>query len=161
MTYRALRFRRRMIAAALAVALLPVRAAYAAGDAATPEEATIRECGACHMPYPPQVLPTRSWQALIKDLTHHFNENASLDATTSKKILGYLTAHAADAPGENHLFMRGLPPDTTPLRITDTPVWRHIHGEIPESVFTSPKIMTKANCGACHEGADQSSDTNN
>ncbi|HVI91543.1 MAG TPA: diheme cytochrome c [Dongiaceae bacterium] len=143
------------------VVLLPMAAAFARGDSISPEDATIRECGACHMPYPPQVLPARSWQALIKGLAHHFNENASLDAATSEKILGYLVAHAADAPGENHMFMGGLPGDATPLRITDTPVWRRIHGAIPESVFANPKIMTKANCGACHEGADQSGAANN
>jgi hypothetical protein len=153
--------RRLTISVTAALAFSPLAADFAQGDSVTPEDATIRECGACHMPYPPQVLPARSWQALIKGLANHFNENASLDAATSKKILGYLTAHAADAPGENHMFMRGLPDDTTPLRITDTPVWRHIHGPIPESVFANPKVMTKANCGACHEGADQSGNANN
>lgn len=156
-----MKLRHLTLSVAIAVGLMPIGAACATGDSATPEETTIRECGACHMPYPPQLLPMRSWQALINGLAHHFNENASLDTATSRKILSYLAAHAADVPGENHMFMRGLASDETPLRITDTPVWQRIHGEIPESVFASPKIMTKANCGACHEGADQSGDANN
>src|SRR4051812_22331997 len=71
-----------------------------------------KECGACHMAFQPELLPARSWTALMAGLDNHFGENASLDAATSQAILAYLQAHAADVGGgyghhHNHA-LRGL-----------------------------------------------------
>jgi hypothetical protein len=82
--------------------------------------ATLSECAACHMAYPPQMLPARSWQKIIDNLADHFGEDASLAEPVRTDILAYLTAHAADAPGtaQGPRFLRGLGADATPLRIT-------------------------------------------
>jgi|APAra7269097559_1048567.scaffolds.fasta_scaffold11363_2 mono/diheme cytochrome c family protein len=114
---------------------------------------TEKECGSCHMAYLPQFLPERSWQALMAGLNNHFGENASLDPNTSKVILDYLTQHAADRPGQDNRFLRGLADSVTPLRISDTPYWIRRHSEIPAEVFTHPKVQSKSNCGACHQDA--------
>ena len=37
-----------------------------------------KECGSCHMVFPPQFLPRRSWQKLADTLADHFGENAGL-----------------------------------------------------------------------------------
>jgi len=37
-----------------------------------------KECGSCHMAFPPQFLPRRSWQKLVATLADHFWENADL-----------------------------------------------------------------------------------
>lgn len=42
------------------------------------------ECGGCHVPYPPQLLPKASWQAIVAGLDKHFDSDASLDDKTSK-----------------------------------------------------------------------------
>ena len=34
--------------------------------------ATLKECGACHLAFPPQMLPARSWKKLMGDLANHF-----------------------------------------------------------------------------------------
>lgn len=115
--------------------------------------ATEKECGSCHMVYLPQFLPQRSWRALLSGLNNHFGENASLDPATSKVILDYLVQHAADMPGQDHRFIRGLAETATPLRISDTPYWIRRHSEIPPEVFTHPKVQSKANCSACHQDA--------
>lgn len=124
-------------------------------SSASPATITQKECGACHMAYLPQFLPARSWTALMKGLANHFGENANLDAAASKTIATYLTTHAADAPGQDDRFLRGLSQADTPLRISDTPYWIERHGEIPAEVFTHPKIKSKANCIACHQNADK------
>ena len=49
-------------------------------------QATIKECAACHMAFPPQMLPARSWEALMGDLANHFGENAQLDAAAAADI---------------------------------------------------------------------------
>ena len=147
------------VIAGLAVAALAAVAGgwLAAGSAwsATPKdpkEVFRDECGACHWAYLPVLLPARSWRAITADLSHHFGQNASLDADTTREITAYLVAHAADAPGSNHAFTRGLRSSDTPLRITDTPMWRDIHGGIRSSVFRRSDIKTKSNCMACHSG---------
>jgi hypothetical protein len=93
-------------------------------------------------------------------LNNHFGENATLDAATSQAILGYLQAHAADASGDyrhHHSHaLRGLSSSETPLRITETPHWIREHRrEIATSAFSDPKVKSKANCVACHAGAEQ------
>ena len=40
--------------------------------------ATQKECSACHIAFPPQMLPMRSWQSLLGHLSSHFGEDASL-----------------------------------------------------------------------------------
>ena len=58
-------------------------------------EATLKECSACHMAYQPQLLPARSWDALMKGLDNHFGETASLDPAVTADIGAYPTANAA------------------------------------------------------------------
>ena len=57
---------------------------------------TKKECGACHMTFQPQLLPERSWKAIMDDLGNHFGEDASLDNDSAHHIEGYLVSNAAD-----------------------------------------------------------------
>jgi len=110
------------------------------------------ECGACHIPFPPAMLPARSWTALMNGLAVHFGENAGLDADTVQTLRTYLEANAADAGGRGRRILRGLKPDMTPLRITQMPFWIAIHGgEVSTSAFKRAK--SKSNCAACHTQA--------
>lgn len=40
-----------------------------------------------------------------------------------------------------------------PLRITDTPWFRHEHDEIDAATWKHPNVGGPANCSACHSGA--------
>jgi hypothetical protein len=124
--------------------IMAARAADAAGQLYG------KECGACHMPYPPMMLPARSWHALIDGLDKHFGENASLDPQAAETIAGYLAANAADTRGSR--AMEGLGPNDVPLRITDTPFWIDAHEEVSARRFTAPAVRSKSNCLACHIG---------
>jgi cytochrome c551/c552 len=117
--------------------------------------ATLKECAACHMAYPPQMLPTRSWQKIMGGLADHFGEDASLAEPVRADILSYLTAHAADAPGsaQGPRYLRGLGADATPLRITQMPFWTRAHNEVSASAFAAPAVKSPANCAACHRTA--------
>jgi len=117
------------------------------------QETFNKQCGACHMAYPPVFLPARSWKAITNDLAHHFGEDASLDKATTKIIADYLMANAADrAPGVPEGVLRGIGPGDAPLRITDTPFWNSVHGNISATMFERPEVKTKSNCLGCHEG---------
>jgi hypothetical protein len=146
-----------LVAAGVLIPLSSLRAAPAV-PADGPQAKLAKECGACHMVFQPELLPARSWTALMGGLANHFGENAALDADTTRDILGYLQAHAADARGGGHHNhnLRGLSSSETPLRITDTPYWVREHRrEIATSAFSNPKVKSKANCVACHAGAEQ------
>lgn len=115
-----------------------------------------KECGACHMPFQPGFLPKRSWEAVMGGLKDHFGENAELDAATTEAITQYLVANAADARDPAPRILRGVDAKATPLRITETPWWRREHEkEVRPEAFLNPKVGSKANCVACHAGADK------
>ena len=125
--------------------------AAATGPSAIAEEPARlmeQECGACHLAYPPQLLPARSWRALMDRLPEHFGENAGLDPGMAKEIGAYLAAKAADAGGRDSRVLWDLGPGEAPLRITETPFWLHAHNLIPAADFRLAK--SKTNCLACH-----------
>ena len=68
----------------------------------------LKECGACHMAFPPQMLPAKSWEKIVDGLAGHFGEDASLDAATSAHIKDYHMTNAADSGLISGKFMRGL-----------------------------------------------------
>jgi hypothetical protein len=112
--------------------------------AGTVDPAYAKECGACHLAYPPSLLPRESWRRLMAGLERHFGQNAELDEATRARLEGWLVDRAPpDRPGQ------GKPP----LRVTERKWFLHEHGDVPKDAASRPAIRTLANCGACHPGA--------
>ena len=115
------------------------------------------ECGSCHLPFYPSLLPSRSWARLLSERDKHFGTDLGLDESTRVALLTFLTAQAA----ERHLTEAGVKIDgslassETPLRITQTPYWIKKHKDIRETDWLAPKVKSKANCDACHLDAVQ------
>jgi hypothetical protein len=105
-----------------------------------------QECSACHVAYPPGLLPAASWQRLLGGLPHHFGTDASLDPATVNELSAWLTAHAGGRRAAT------APPED---RITRSAWFVHEHAEIPAAVWNRPAIKSSSNCAACHTGADQ------
>lgn len=141
-------------AAAVITAAAP---AGAANFGTVDHPATAKECSACHMAYQPQLLPERSWKALMGDLSNHFGEDASLAPDVQADIEAFLVANAADAPANRRIrgLLKGLKDSDVPLRVTEMPWWKRSHGEVNPQQFTKPDIKSAANCAACHRGADK------
>lgn len=113
------------------------------------------ECGSCHVAYPPALLPARSWRKMMAGLDRHFGEDASLDPVVTREITEYLAAHSA-GKGElrgGRKVARSIAEDSVPLRITETPWFRHQHDEITADVWERTAVRSAANCGACHRDA--------
>ncbi|MBI3381371.1 MAG: diheme cytochrome c [Aquabacterium sp.] len=102
-----------------------------------------QECSACHVAYPPGMLPAASWQRLMNGLPKHFGTDASLDAATTKALSTWLTANAGS---------RSAPPQD---RITQSSWFLHEHDEVPTRTWQRVSIKSPANCAACHTRADQ------
>ena len=120
-----------------------------------PPETVRKECSSCHMVFPPQMLPARSWTAVVDGLPSHFGENLSLDDQKRKEITDWLTANAGDGPGVTKEYLRGVMLSQTPLRITETYAWIQEHRrEARDGDFAKPNVKSKANCVACHKDAE-------
>lgn len=115
------------------------------------------ECGACHLAYPPALLPERSWRKIMSGLERHFGQDASLDAATAKEITDFLANNSADRAGGKRgaKVMRSLGAKETPLRISETSWFVRKHDEVPPQAWKRPKVGSAANCTACHPGAER------
>lgn len=115
------------------------------------------ECASCHTLYHPALLPERSWRKLMAGLDQHFGENASLDAATQKEIGEFLSSHAADRDNSRRArkIAQSIPAGRTPLRFSETDYFTRKHDEIRADVWKRQAIASKANCAACHPGAEQ------
>ena len=104
------------------------------------------ECGSCHVAYPPQLLPARSWRAMMSGLDKHFGTDASLDPKTAAEITAFLERNA----GRDRA--RTAEPQ---LRITESRWFVKEHDEVAASTWKNTKVKSAANCAACHMNADQ------
>lgn len=113
-------------------------------------------CGACHMPYPPTLLPAASWEKIIGALPKHNGETVDVAPADRQTILDFLKTHAADTAnsGVARRVMRGLA-GATPTRITEVSAIQRKHRGLPAEVFARKEIGSRANCRACHPGAEQ------
>jgi len=115
----------------------------------------LSECGDCHEPYHPSLLPTASWQAIMSGLENHFGEDASLDKGTNTDISRFLNKYASEAWETEAAARLRHTSVTNPLRITRSPYWLKKHGEIADEIFKSKYIQSRSNCQACHMDAAQ------
>lgn len=137
--------------AALSLGTALMSSAYADDDehaVATAKNATWQaECSACHIAYPPRLLPRESWRAMMSNLKDHFGSDASLAAPATKEIATFLEDNA----GRKRQSSSGKPT----LRITETRWFQHEHDEVSSAVWKSAKVKSPANCAACHTQADR------
>lgn len=110
-----------------------------------------QECTACHMAYPPGMLPSASWHRIMGNLGKHYGTDASLDAASTQEISAWLQTHAG-----THKRVSEAPPQD---RITKSPWFLREHGprEIPPAVWKRPAVGSASNCAACHTNASKGS----
>lgn len=129
------------------------------------------ECGSCHVPYPPALLPAVAWEKMMASLKQHFGTDATLDPSSEKQVSGFLARNAGAGPqrdrdddddddDDHHKRgrdrQRTSSSDANTLRISDTRWFQHEHSEdLSPAIWKSPKVKTPANCGACHTRAEQ------
>lgn len=104
------------------------------------------ECASCHIAYSPALLSAPAWRRVMAGLTKHFGTDAGVDARASAEIGAFLETNAAEG--------RKRGGDSGVLRITETPWFTRKHREVPAQAWKNPKILSPANCSACHAGAE-------
>jgi hypothetical protein len=123
------------------------------------DETYIEECGACHFPYQPGLLPEASWRKLIspKALEDHFGENAELDEATRVELENFLVSNSADKSHfkRSKKIMASLKPQEAPLRITEVRFIKRKHHELKDKhVKNNEKVKSLSNCDRCHRQAE-------
>lgn len=139
-----------LLAAVLAALTIPT--AHADRVAMPPLKAYQQECAACHLAYPPGLLPAASWQRLMANLPRHFGTDASLDAATLQALSAYL---ASNAGSFKKVARDPAPPPED--RISRAPWFVREHDEISAATWKRKAIGSAANCAACHSNAAQGS----
>lgn len=121
----------------LFAALLAIPAVPLADDGPRlpPDPKYRAECGSCHVPYPPRLLPAQSWRRIMAGLERHFATDASVDEPTLREVSAFLERHAG---------RRAAPAGEQP-RITETAWFRKEHRKASTN--------NPADCAACHSGA--------
>lgn len=138
-----------IFAAALLAALTGV-AAHADSGRAMPAQvpkAYTQECAACHVAYPPGLLPAASWRRVMTGLDKHHGTDASLDPATVAQLGTWLQAHAG-----TYKRVTTEPPED---RITRSAWFERKHRKVDPAVWKLPSVKGAANCAACHGGAEQ------
>ena len=138
----------RLTALALSAALLAPLTAAADEDYAPPvtDPLVKKECGECHMAFPPAFLPTASWRKIMATLADHFGEDASLDAGIRDKVESYLIANTGNGRVDR---------DNPPLQITELFWFREEHDESEvRRMGRRRNVKTMVDCAACHRNAE-------
>jgi hypothetical protein len=104
------------------------------------------ECASCYMAYTPTMLSKSSWQRIMGSLDKHYGTDASVDIATERQIGVWLQSLG----GTYKRAEASSPAD----RLTTTQWFEKKHRKIDKEVWTRKSINGKAQCQACHQGAD-------
>ena len=120
----------------------------------------IKECGSCHFPYQPGLLPANSWKKMMVNLDKHFETDATLapeDFVTLSKYLNDNSAEKNMQYKRSNRIVSSLLPGQVADSISTTPYMVQKHKEIRKDLITQPDVKGLFNCMACHKTADKGS----
>jgi mono/diheme cytochrome c family protein len=106
-----------------------------------------QECAACHIAYPPGMLPAGSWARMTSTLNKHYGTDASLDDASVREISKWLQVNAG-----TYKRVKEEPPED---RITQTAWFVRKHRELDAAVWRHVSVKSAAHCAACHTRADK------
>jgi Dihaem cytochrome c len=106
-----------------------------------------QECAACHLAYPPGMLPASSWGRIMSGLDRDYGSDASLDAATVAQIGKWLESNAG-----TYKRVKEAPPED---RLTRSAWFERKHRELDAAVWRHASVKSAANCAACHSRAEQ------
>ena len=118
----------------------------------------IKECGSCHFPYQPGLLPSNAWNKMMTNLENHFNNDASLNEANLQTLTKYLNDNSADKNMQykrSNRIVSSLAKNQIPDSISTTPYMIKKHEDIRKNLITQNEVKGLFNCIACHKTADK------
>ena len=105
------------------------------------KELYLENCASCHVPLPPEVLPSETWRRLLLEPEQHFGQQLKPVIGPSLVIMWeYLKTYSRPEAAKKPL----------PYRIAESPYFKALH---PRVKFT--QTVKPASCVICHPGASQ------
>ena len=118
----------------------------------------IKECGSCHFPYQPGLLPENAWNKMMTNLENHFNSDASLNEADLQTLTKYLNDNSAEKNMQykrSNRIVSSLAKNQIPDSISTTPYMIKKHEDIRKDLITQNEVKGLFNCIACHKTADK------
>lgn len=114
------------------------------------------ECGSCHTPHHPSLLPERSWSTMLQQQNDHFGEDLALDEEGIQSLSQFLNLHAAEHAYSEAAWKisNSIDHNLAPVRITSTTYWREKHQQLQPAIWNLPSVNGKVECGRCHQDAE-------
>jgi hypothetical protein len=118
----------------------------------------IKECGSCHFPYQPGLLPSNSWNKIMANLDKHFGVDASLASEDFVTLSKYLNDNSAEKNMQykrSNRIVSSLLPGQVANSISTTPYIIEKHKRIRKDLISQKDVKGLFNCMACHTTADK------
>ena len=118
----------------------------------------IKECGSCHFPYQPGLLPANAWTKMMGNLENHFGSDATLSTDNFQTLSKYLNDNSAEKNMQykrSNRIVSSLSANQIPDSISTTPYIIKKHREIRKDLITQKEVKGLFNCVACHTTANQ------
>lgn len=118
----------------------------------------IKECGSCHFPYQPGLLPANSWNKMMVNLDKHFGTDASLYPEDLQTLSKYLNDNSAEKNMQykrSNRIVSSLRNGQIAESISTTPYIIEKHKDIRKDLITQADVKGLFNCMACHTTADK------
>ncbi len=105
------------------------------------KELYLDNCASCHVPLPPEVLPSETWRRLLQEQQQHFGVQLKPMIGPSLVLMwNYIRAYSRPEK-------EGKP---LPYRISESPYFKALH---PRVKF--PQTVKPASCVTCHPAAPE------
>ena len=105
------------------------------------KELYLENCASCHVPLPPEVLPSETWRRLLLEPEQHFGQQLKpLIGPVLITMWDYIRAYSRPEEAKKPL----------PYRISESPYFKALHPRVKFSQTVKP-----ASCVSCHPGAAQ------
>jgi cytochrome b len=111
------------------------------------------ECGSCHLAYPPELLPRRSWLRMLETQQSHFGEDLGLSTKTRDALSAIVRAEGARPHWAGSMIQASVVEGDAPQRISETRFWRERHGHLDPRRFSVAPVSGRHDCEACHADA--------
>lgn len=127
------------------------------GVAYVPNALYTKECASCHFGYPAGLLPSASWQHIMKTLNQHYGTDASIDESERAQIESYLVQNASERSNYKRSvkITRSLQQGTLYTSLTQIPYLQKKHRKIDKNLINQKEVHSLARCAACHKDAEK------
>lgn len=127
------------------------------GVAYVPNALYTKECASCHFGYPAGLLPSASWQHIMKTLNQHYGTDASIDESERAQIESYLVQNASERSNYKRSvkITRSLQQGTLYTSLTQIPYLQKKHRKIDKNLINQKEVRSLARCAACHKDAEK------